>query len=209
MVHANSSSDLLGPDNQSEKKWIKAVQRGEKEAFKMIFLTYYDHLTRFAFQYLKSATEAENVVQDVFLWIWEKREDWQVEGTLKTYLFRAVKYKAMDYLRHEEVKRNYLREHSFLDEISINPSMKIEQEIDKKEFIRVTQCAIEDLPERTRIIYKMSRMEGLTYSEIADVLEISTKTVESHMSRALDNLRLNLSKYLNVVLMAQIVATIL
>jgi len=209
MVNVNSSSGPFDPDNQSEKEWIKAVQRGEKEAFKLIFLTYYDHLTRFAFQYLKSETEAENVVQDVFLWIWEKREEWQVEGTLKTYLFRAVKYKALDYLRHEEVKRNYMREHAFLDENSNNPAMKIEQEIDKKEWIRVTQCAIEDLPERTRIIYKMSRMEGLTYSEIADVLEISIKTVESHMSSALDNLRLNLSKYLNVVLMAQIVATIL
>jgi RNA polymerase sigma-70 factor, ECF subfamily len=205
MVDDNSSSDPSIPDSQPEQKWVKAVRRGEKEAFKLIFVKYYDHLIRFAFRYLKSVTEAENVVQDVFLSIWEKKEGWHVDGTLKTYLFRAVKYKAMDQLRHEEVKRRYAEEQSFLDRKPENPAAYIERKMDEEKFIRATQNAIEELPERTRIIYKMSRIEGLTYNEIADVLEISPKTVESHISRGLDNLRCSLSKYMSVILMMQIV----
>jgi len=205
MADNNSSSDLFSSDFQPEQKWIKAVRRGEEEAFELIFATYYDDLTRFAFRYLKSVTEAENVVQDVFLWIWEKREDWHVDGALNTYLFRAVKYKAIDQLRHENVKRRFVKEQSYLDRKSDNPAMNIERNMDEEKFIRATQNAIEELPERTRIIYKMSRIEGLTYSEIADVLEISPKTVESQISRALNNLRCSLSIYMSVILMALLV----
>jgi RNA polymerase sigma-70 factor (family 1) len=207
MIDDDFTLDPFDPDCQSEQTWINAVRQSEKEAFRLIFITYYDSLTRFAFQYLKSVTEAENVVQDVFLWIWEKREDWQVDGTLKTYLFRAVKYKALDYLRHEEIKRKYVREQSFVERMWDNPAKKLEREIDEQTFIEATQNAIEELPERTRTIYKMSRVEGLTYNEIADVLEISPKTVESQMSRALDSLRGSLSKYLHVILMAKIIGT--
>ncbi len=207
MIDDNFSSDPLDTDYQPEERWVEAVRQGEKEAFRLIFITYYDSLTRFAFQYLKSGTEAENVVQDVFLWIWEKREDWQVDGALKTYLYRAVKYKAMDYLRHEEVKRKYLREQSALERNPDNPAKKLEREIDEKKFVKATQDAIEELPERTRTIYKMSRIEGLTYNEIAQVLEISPKTVESQISRALETLRGSLAKYLHVIFMAMIVGT--
>lgn len=205
MDDGNFSSDSLEPDRQLEQQWVKAVQHSDKKAFKKIFESYYDPLTRFAFRYLKSGAEAEGVVQELFLWIWEKREEWQVEGTLKTYLFRAVKHKALDCLRHEEVKTKYIREYIQRREKSMNPDIKIESEDDKEKFVQAVQEAIEALPERARIIYKMSRLEGLTYNEIADVLEISPKTVESQMSRALDILRTKLSKYLKIIFMIKMV----
>lgn len=203
------SADPPESHRQQEHLWVEAVRRGDKRAFKEIFEIYYDHLTRFAFRFLQSGTDAEGVVQDVFLWIWEKREKWHVGGSLKTYLFRAVKHKALDRLRHEEVKKNYNREHSRRQEKSVYPETEIEGEIDEEKFTRAAQDAIEALPERARIIFKMSRLEGLTYKEIADVLEISPKTVESQMSRALDILRTNLSKYLNIVLAIKIVDKLL
>lgn len=209
MVDDTYSSDSFEPDHQLEQQWVEAVRNSDKKAFKKIFETYYDALTRFAFRYLKSSTEAESAVQDVFLWIWEKRKKWQVEGTLKTYLFRSVKYKALDRLRHEEVKKRYVREHGRWQTKSKNPEIIItEKENEEEKFARAAQDAIEELPDRARIIYKMSRLEGLTYNEIADVLEISPKTVESQMSRALDILRSKLSKYLSVILMLKMADTL-
>jgi RNA polymerase sigma-70 factor, ECF subfamily len=190
-------------DEDVEKHWEEAVRNGDKVAFRNIFDTYYESLICFAFRYVKSKVDAEWAVQEVFLWIWEKRRDWNVEGTLKTYLFRAVKYKCLDLLRHEEVKAKYIREHTYRQEKSVPAQIEIEAEFDEEKFKRLAQAAIEELPERTRIIYKMSRQEGLTYHEIADVLEISPKTVESQMSRALNILRTRLSKYLGVLLIVR------
>jgi RNA polymerase sigma-70 factor (ECF subfamily) len=184
-----------------EKHWIKAVRKGDKHAFRNIFEAYYESLLCFAFRYLKSKEDAEGAVQDVFLWVWEKREEWHVDGTLRAYLFRAVKYKCLDLLRHEKVKKKYMLEHSLSEESTVQSQASIEKEIDAAKFERIAREAIEDLPERARIIYKLSRLEGLTYHEIAEVLEISPKTVESQMARALDILRTRLSKYLVVLLM--------
>lgn len=200
---SNSKKSATYSELNEEKQWIKAVRESDKEAFRKIFDTYYEPLLRFAYRYLKSNAEAEGVVQDVFLWVWEKREKWHVEGALKTYLFRAVKYKALDRLRQEDLKKKYTHERSLWQQKSVQPLVEIKGEADDEKFNRIAQEAIEDLPERARIIYKMSRLEGLTYNEIADVLEISPKTVESQMSRALDILRTKLSKYLSVLLMVK------
>lgn len=187
----------------AEKRQIEAVRNSNKEAFRNIFETYYESLLRFAYRYLNSGAEAEGVVQDVFLWIWEKRENWHVEGSLKTYLFRAVKHKSIDRLRHEEMKKKYAHELSLWQKESVQPHTETEIEIDQEKFTQAAREAIEELPEGARIIYKMSRLEGLTYREIADVLEISPKTVESQMSRALDILRTRLSKYMGFLLMVK------
>lgn len=212
MDDGNFSSDPFESDKYPgnvEKRLIEAVRNSNKECYKQIFETYYEQLARFAFRYLKSSADAEEVVQDVFLWIWEKRRDWKVEGTLKTYLFRAVKYKALDRLRHEEVKKRYVQEQSFFREEFVNPQTEGEGKIDVERFNRIARNAIEDLPDRARVIYKLSRLEGLTYAEIAVVLEVSPKTVESQMSRALSILRKRLSKYLSAFLVIDMVTKLL
>lgn len=160
-----------------------------------MFETYYNPLLRFAYRFVKSESIAEGLVQDVFLWIWENREAWNVEGNLKTYLFRAVKYKAIDYWRKEQTKATFLEQLSFESEnrSSLDLSQMYNEDVD--EFAKAVQITIEELPERPRLIYKLNRLEGLTYLEIADVLEISVKTVESHMSRAIGILKNNLEKY--------------
>lgn len=192
------SSGFFEPDHEIEKDWVQAVQGGDKKTFKLIFETYYHPLTRFAYRYLKSEPEAESAVQDVFLWIWEKRETWSVEGKLKTYLFRAVKYQCLDLIRRQDVRKKYIRELAESQE-QVQPPNIHGAGFDEEKFRKLTKEAIEDLPERARIIYKLSRVEGLTYSEIADVLEISPKTVESQMSRALNILRTRLSNYLGLL----------
>lgn len=195
--HGNLSEDIPGSNRQAEEEhWIKAIRADDKGAFKRMFGVWYDPLLRFAFRYVNSEVIAEGLVQNVFLWIWENRKEWHVEGKLNTYLFRAVKYKAMDYWRHERTREQYLKRFSESRASYIDP---VPYEPDESEFVRAAQQAIEYLPERARMVYKLSRLEGLTYCEIAEVLEISPKTVETHMSRALDFLRKRLSRYLSVL----------
>lgn len=198
--YGNSSENISGAgscDHTEERKWIGDIKAGKKDVFKEMFEAYYHPLVRFAYRYVWSEMIAEGIVQDVFLWIWENREGWKVEGKLKTYLFRAVKYKAVDYWRHERMKDEHLDRLYELQEFKTDPV--IPDDLNGDELIKIVQDLIEQLPERPRMIYKLNRLEGLTYKEIADVLEISPKTVETHMSRALDYLRGKLTKYLSLL----------
>lgn len=193
--NGNPSETITDPDRHAEEThWIKAIRDGEKEVFRQMFEAYYDPLLRFAFRYVRSKAVAEGLVQNVFLWIWENRAEWQVEGSLRTYLFRAVKYKAMDYWRRERTRQRYMEQLSEEQESCTVPKVPNEPE-EKGAFVRAVRQAIEELPERPRMVYKLSRLEGLTYREIANVLEISPKTVETHMSRALDFLRERLIRH--------------
>ena len=191
----NPSENISGSGRHTEEKnWVKAIQSGDKKVFRLMFDTYYHPLLRFAFRYVKAEAIAEELVQNIFLWIWENRHEWNVNGKLKTYLFRAIKYKAMDYGRQERTRRQYIDQFSEEEEREFKTDLDVQEQKESK-FIQVVQETIEELPERPRMIYKLSRLEGLTYSEIAEVLEISPKTVEAHMSRALSFLRERLAKY--------------
>lgn len=172
-----------------------------------MFEIYYDPLLRFAFRYVRSEAIAEGLVQNVFLWIWENRQEWNVEEKLKTYMFRAVKYKAVDYWRHERTRQKYTARFSEEREHYISPGVNSKPE--ESEFIQAVQQAVEELPERPRMVYKLSRLEGLTYREIAEVLEISPKTVETHMSRALDFLRKRLAKYMPLLSVFDFISNVL
>lgn len=206
--NSNGSESISDFDCYAEEQgWIEGIRIGDKKAFRTMFEAYYDSLLRFAFRYVHSETIAEGLVQNVFLWIWNKREEWEVEGKLKTYLFRAVKYEAIDHLRHKRTEEQYIEKFSELRNPYVDPQISYKSE--ESEFISAARQAIEELPERARVVYKLSRLEGLTYKEIAEVLEISPKTVESHMSRALGFLRERLSKYLPAILVLDMISEII
>ncbi len=187
---------------------IKAITKGNKDAFKIIFERYYNPLIRFAFRYVQCQSIAEGLVQDIFVWIWENRRSWTVDRNLKTYLFRAVKNRAIDYWRKESTYDKYVEDYSAYLSTFITESDTI-NEPEESDFVRAARIAIEELPNKPRMIYKLNRLEGLTYREIAEVLEISPKTVESNMSRALNSLRQKLSSYMPVLLMISFVSNIL
>lgn len=183
-----------GDEVNLERHWILEVRKGDRVAFRLIFEKYYESLTRFAFRYVHTNADAEGAVQDVFLWVWEKRENWLVEGSLKTYLYRAVKHRCLDLIRKNMMKEKYVS--GQLEDQQTSPQYDESQtDFDSEKFEQLVKKAIESLPDRAKMVYKLSRSDGLTYNEIAKVLEISPKTVESQMSRALNTLRAELSKY--------------
>jgi RNA polymerase sigma-70 factor (ECF subfamily) len=145
--------------------------------------------------WLKDTDESEEIVQLVFVQLWEKREKIHISTSLKSYLYKSVYHSALNTIKHQKIKEEYLHmKQSQIqeNEIQSNQSLKeLETRIEK---------ALNTLPEQCKLIFSMSRFEDLKYREIADVLNISIKTVENQMGKALKLMRHNLSDFLTILL---------
>lgn len=184
-------------EENCEKAWILNIQKGDQVAFERLFKTYYFKLTRFAWRYVKSKAIAEELVQEVFANIWENREHWQPTESLKLYLYQSVKYQALDYLKHEQVREEY--DPQWMERRD-NPTIDFEDPRRKQQIREAINREIEALPPRSKMTYKLHRYDGLTYKEISEVMDISVKTVESQMTRTLKRLRESLSYLLQFLL---------
>jgi RNA polymerase sigma-70 factor (ECF subfamily) len=173
--------------------YIDSIQ----DNFDKIYVNYFTRLRRFAKEYVIYSEDAENIVQDVFLMLWEKRSILNVQVSLTAYLFSLVKNKCIDHLRRKLVAEEYRQELyvKLLSLEDINRAFASDEDIE-----RFLQDAINKLPERCRQIFIMSRIEGKKYQEIADELGISVNTVENQMSIALRKLRVELKEYLPLLL---------
>ncbi len=171
---------------------MERIRAGDPTAFERLFLTYHPGLCAFAYRYLGAPDLAEEIVQEVVLFIWERRETWDVRSSVKSYLYTAVRNAALSYLRHERVVRHRQTEARALFETS---SAGADFEAAAADAAAAVRRAIERLPERCRLVFTLHREQGLTYAEVAQVLGISPKTVEVQMGRALKSLRSALADY--------------
>lgn len=183
-----------------EKKWIELIRTGDIISFEKMVVTYYEPLCNFAYRIVLRSDISEDLVQDLFVKIWENRQDWKPSSSIKAYLFKAIKNNALNFLDHQEVKRR--QECSIIEEKNydnIQSESRAEYLFESKEFRVALQKAVMDLPTRTRQVYTLHRQDGFKYSEIAYIMDISQKTVESQMTRALKSLRDKLEHYHNPV----------
>ena len=164
---------------------VRRIRNGNKRAFEQLFRHYGQALVHFAHNYVHDLSIAENLVQDVFVTVWEKRATLNPDRSIKSYLYTATKNRALKHLRHEKVKR---KSREKIDLYSVTPSTP-EDLLSHDETAASIGRAIETLPEKCRLIFKMNRFDHLTYAEIAEILELSIKTVETQMGRALHALR--------------------
>ena len=173
------------------------VRCGDKSAFEILFRTYSVPLCAFALRYVKMPEVAEEIVQDVFLKIWVNRERWRPRN-VKSYLYGAVRNKALDDLAHQKIVLEWKRsaDHD-LEAAMSTPQHTLQYE----ELAAAIHEGIERLPERTRLVFILSRQHGLRYKEIASALGISVKTVEAQMSRAFRLLQTHLTPHLHVLLL--------
>lgn len=160
-------------------------QRSSEDDFKHIFTKYYAPLCAYALKIVKGKEMSEEVVQSLFLTLWEKKNKLNI-ANIKAYLYRAVYHKTLHLVQHQHIKQKYCEDkknegHEF-------PSP--EEGIMIGEMYEAYQKTLESLPQNTRDIYKLSRTSELTYKEIASKLDISIKTVESHISKALKSFRI-------------------
>jgi RNA polymerase sigma-70 factor, ECF subfamily len=169
------------------------IKNGDIKAFEIVFREYYAPLTLFANSMLNDKDQAEEIVQDLFYHFWKNRDKISIESSLKSYLFQSIRNKVLKHVRHENVKQKYA-EH-FLEQSAGEQANISMSAYELKELETMVNKVLDRLPGNCSLIFRMNRFEGLKYREIADKLNISVKTVESNMSRALNEFRNELKAY--------------
>lgn len=179
--------------NQKDKKLVEQIRQDKKGAFEKLFKRYYQQLFLFALRYVPNDEVAEDLVQEMFFNLWNKRHDLFITTSLQSYLYRSVHNQALNYLNHEKVKTVYREKivSGYKEKLQLEDISYAEIDLEQK----VTDF-IEQLPDRRRTIFKLSRFEGLKNREIAEKLGISIKTVEAQMTEALRFLSKKLKDYL-------------
>lgn len=166
-------------------------------AFEMLFRTYYQPLCNYAYTFLQDREDAEEIVQSTFLMVWEKRDTLAIRTSVKPYLYAMVRNACLNVIKHEKIKQRYAGEEIALADRSHDA---VNHTIATNELEHRIKEALEELPEQCRLVFKLSRFEELKYAEIAEQLNISIKTVENHMGKALKIMREQLKDYLPLIL---------
>jgi RNA polymerase sigma-70 factor (ECF subfamily) len=171
----------------------KLKEEGSKNAFSAIFILYYKSLVLFATNYTHGTELAEEIVEDVFVRIWEEHEVLDIKVSLKAYLLKAVRNKCIDWLRQAEVRRKYKEEYS---SNILTYDFITDNYIFNSELESLIRAALDKLPAEIAQAYQMNRYEGLKYREIAEKLNVSVRTIEDRIGKALCLLRDELHDYL-------------
>jgi len=168
-----------------DKALFKRITENDEKAFERLFHIYYANLCRFASGIISDDEIAEEIVQDLFVKIWEKRTQLTVETSINNYLYRAVKNQCLNFIKHNNIKSEYFQKIQSETEAQIQP----DEYFLALELAEKIEQSIQSLPEKRQEIFRLSREEGLKYSEIATKLNISLKTVEAQMGLAIKTLR--------------------
>ncbi|MCX6327135.1 MAG: RNA polymerase sigma-70 factor [Bacteroidia bacterium] len=174
---------------QNESLLVKSLSKGNLLAFNSLYKEYSGRLYRFAFGYLKSVEESEELVQEVFTIIWEKRAALKEELSFKSFLFTI----AFNIIRKHFRSKTYLSEY-FKTGAGDDLDMQTSQKITYDSLYQYITELINQLPERRKEIFMKSRFDGLSIKEIAEELKISHKTVENQLTDALKFIRTNLNR---------------
>ena len=176
---------------KDEKLLVERLQNGSFEAFEMIYNFYFKLLFLFSRKYLRNETEAEEIVQQVFLKIWEKRKMINPDLSFKAYLFKIILNDIYNHIRKKRYEK--LTNDIYLESASVfNESTQ--ELILYRDFKEKLDKLIRNLPEKRREIFILSRKRGLSNSDIADELNLSVRTVENQLHRALRYLKENLKE---------------
>ena len=176
-------------DNENEL--LSALASGHEEALKVIYREYWDRLFISAYNVLKDKEACEDIIQDIFIQLWQKRESLSITTSLQAYLFAATRYQVF-----HTIKRSSGRKELFEDLNERFSTDAPDIPLYVKDIQEKINAAVEHLPEKCREIYKLSREQHLSYKEIAERLQISPKTVENQITIALKRLRIVLGDLL-------------
>ena len=182
-------------NDESDIFLLSQISQGKEEAFDFIFRKYYKVLVIQAVKFVHDQDTAQSLVQNCFVKYWEKRHELHINESLSSYLFFMVRNQCIDYLRDKQHK-NLVP----LTQQTDFPENETEDEIDASDLSSHLWHAITNLPERCRIAFEYSRIDGLTYSQIAVKMGITQKAVEALISRGLKLLRVNLVDFLGILI---------
>lgn len=168
-----------------EKKQLEALSHGDSKAFDALFVSYFPRLKHFLSSFLDTETEAEDLAQDVFVKLWQSRVNLNKIENLNAYLYRIAKNTLYSYLERSDPMELY----SYADTVDIPTKEALEEVLFAKELEELINLAITRMPSQRKTIFNLSRKDGLTNEEIALRLNLSKRTVETHISAALADIR--------------------
>jgi len=182
----------LTTNDVSERVLQERIRAGDESAFDTVFRSHYAHLVRMAESVVRERALAEEVAQEVMLELWRRRETLQIEQSFRAYLLRSTRNRALNHVRHQRV----VAREAAIAAIDPPTAPSAEDQMLCTELEQAVREAIDELPERSRVVFQLSRDHGLKYAEIAVALDISEKTVEKRMGQALAELREKLEEWL-------------
>lgn len=175
--------------NLSDAELLEAFGQHHVEAFEEIYNRYWQKLYEDAYKRLKDREAAQEIIQDFFTSLWINRARLKICSSLQGYLFSAIKYSVLNHLRAENVRTAYSEILLLADNSSYNST---EEYLNCKELTENIGSGVKQLPPKCRSVFELSRNQYKTNKEIANLLDISEKTVENHLTKALRYLRVNI-----------------
>ena len=173
------------------------VRAGDASALEALFRRYYDPLCRFADAYVRSHADAEDLVQGMFVQLWDQRERWALRGSVRAYLYTTVRNAALNVLKHRLVERRTFDEGAAIPRIGIaEPTPTPHEDAVGHELEQAIDRAIARLPDRYRLVITLRAQHHLTIPEIARILDLPVKTTETRAARAIQALRAALDRFL-------------
>lgn len=176
----------------------KSLSIQSQKEFEQIFHSLYGELCSYANMFLKDLEAGEEIVQELFVKLWENRESVDIKSSVRSYLLRAVRNSCLNFLKHQKVEESYKQ---YNEEIRNESSFALDEEYVGSELELKIREVIDQLPPERKKIFLMSRFEGLKYREIADKSGISIKTVENQMGKAIKFLREELAEYTTLLIL--------
>jgi RNA polymerase sigma-70 factor (family 1) len=174
----------------NDEDLLLLMSSDDQEAFTLLYRHYWQDLFVIAAKVLRGKEEAADVVQDVFLSLWNRRHELNIEGSLGAYLHTSARYKAIHYIEKNITRRDYL---ALFTDIAVNalpPSAEIRLQL--KEVQQAIHDTVAKMPPKMQEVYRLSRQEHLSHKEIADRLGISAETVKKHIRHAMQMIKLAL-----------------
>ena len=171
---------------------VARVRGGDERALETLFRTHYAALCEFATRYVRQDSLAEELVQDVFTDVWSRRGNWQVHGSVRAYLFAAVRNRALNLRKRQAVERDWEEDEAITDVRDLHQSPEqADEALDRADLRARLDAALDSLPQRCRLVMHLRWREQMRHAEIAAVMGISVKGVEIQLARGLRTIRLS------------------
>jgi RNA polymerase sigma-70 factor (ECF subfamily) len=175
-----------------DQEWLHLLETDSDQAIDQLFRAYYSYVCKAVFKIIPDSRTAEDIAQEVFMEIWRKRSRFQITTSLKAYLRRAAVNRSLNYIRDNKI---VFAQSDKAADIRVQLP-KAETQLEVAELQQLIDESIDQLPDRCRLVFVLSRFESMTYKEIAEQLDISVKTVENQIGKALALLRQALGPYI-------------
>ncbi len=175
---------------------FKKIKEGDIAAFEKVFRCYYAPLHLYSFSITGRRDISEEIIQDLFYTIWKDRENLNIISSIKNYLYGAVRNRSLQYIEHRNVQERH-KESALYEDDGYYPTPH--EQLEYKELEGVIDRTLKQLPDRRLKMFRMHRMEGMKYKEIADYFSVSVKTVEAEMTKAYQILRQEIERYTHVL----------